>query len=46
MFQLKEHGPLGMHGEFALAHATVMQHGLVQETLQEEPIHAWGAKMK
>ena len=37
--QLKEHGQPGMHGEFAQAHVTVMQRGVVQEALLAGLIH-------
>ena len=35
-----------MHGAFAQAHVTVMQLGIVQETLLEGPIHVWAIQMK
>ena len=35
-----------MHGVFAQALVTVMQLGVVQETLLEGPIHVWAAQMK
>ena len=45
LFQLREHGQLGMHGELVQAHVTVQQLDLEQETPVEVTHHARGSQV-
>ena len=45
LFQLREHGQLGMHGELVQEHVTVQQLDLEQETPVEVTHHARGSQV-